>query len=73
MGSFAKVQSGSIGAVTIKNSVAYGNGYLEDGTNAGNGNGFKLGGDSMSGKHVLRTMQHLITRLRVLILTLSRY
>ena len=50
---FAKVQSGSIGAVTIKNSVAYGNGYLEDGTNAGNGNGFKLGGDSMSGKHVL--------------------
>ena len=32
---FAKVQSGSIGAVTIKNSVAYGNGYLEDGTNAG--------------------------------------
>ena len=50
---FAKVQSGSIGAVTIKNSVAYGNGYLEDGTDAGNGNGFKLGGDSMSGKHVL--------------------
>ena len=50
---FAKVQSGSIGAVTIKNCVAYGNGYLEDGTNAGNGNGFKMGGDSMSGKHVL--------------------
>ena len=47
-----KVQSGSIGAVTIKNSVAYGNGYLEDGTNAGNGNGFKLGGDSMSGIHM---------------------
>ncbi len=50
---FAKVQTGSIGSVTIKNSVAYANGYLEDGTNAGNGNGFKLGGDSMSGKHVL--------------------
>ena len=50
---FAKVQTGSIGVVTIKNSVAYGNGYLEDGTDAGNGNGFKLGGDSMSGKHVL--------------------
>ena len=50
---FAKVQSGSIGAVTIRNCVAYGNGYLEDGTNAGNGNGFKMGGDSMSGKHVL--------------------
>ena len=50
---FAKVQTGSIGSVTIKNSVAYANGYLEDGTNAGNGNGFKLGGDSMSGYHVL--------------------
>ena len=50
---FAKVQTGSIGAVTIKNSVAFGNGYLENGTVAGNGNGFKLGGDSMSGKHVL--------------------
>ncbi|SDM99759.1 hypothetical protein [Lachnospira pectinoschiza] len=50
---FAKVQTGSIGAVTIKNSVAYANGYLLDGTDAGNGNGFKMGGDSMSGYHVL--------------------
>ena len=50
---FAKVQTGSIGSVTIKNSVAYANGYLEDGTNAGNGNGFKMGGDSMPGSHVL--------------------
>lgn len=50
---FAKVQSGSIGSVTIKNSIAYANGYLEDGTNAGNGNGFKMGGDSMPGQHVL--------------------
>ena len=50
---FAKVQTGSIGVVTIKNSVAYGNGYLEDGTDAGNGNGFKLGGSSMSGNHIL--------------------
>ncbi len=44
---YAKVASGPIGAVTIKNCVAYKNGYLEDGTIAGNGNGFKLGGDSM--------------------------
>ncbi len=51
---FAKVQTGAIGSVTIKNSVAYANGYLEDGTNAGNGNGFKMGGDSMTGKHVLQ-------------------
>ena len=48
-------KSGSIGAVTIKNSVAYGNGYLEDGTNAGNGNGFKLGGDNMSAEPFLNT------------------
>lgn len=65
---FAKVQSGCIGAVTIQNSVAYKNGYVltVDGqrfselsfdgieTNAGNGNGFKMGGDSMSGHHVIK-------------------
>lgn len=50
---FAKVETGSIGSVTIRNCVAYGNGYLEDGTNAGNGNGFKMGGESLSGKHHL--------------------
>lgn len=50
---FAKVETGSIGAVTIMNCIAYGNGYLEDGTNAGNGNGFKMGGDSLSGYHKL--------------------
>lgn len=50
---FAKVETGSIGSVTIQNCVAYGNGYLEDGTNAGNGNGFKMGGDSLSGYHKL--------------------
>ncbi len=50
---FAKVASGPIGAVTIKNCVAYNNGILEDGTNAGNGNGFKLGGDGLPGKHKL--------------------
>ena len=50
---FAKVELGNIESVTIKNSVAYANGYLEDGTKAGNGNGFKLGGENLSGKHVL--------------------
>lgn len=55
---FAKVQSGSIGAVTIDNCVAFKNGYIVDDNgaevDAGNGNGFKMGGDSMSGYHVLK-------------------
>lgn len=50
---YAKNETGPIGSVTIRNSVAYANGYLEDGTDAGNGNGFKMGGDSISGYHVL--------------------
>ncbi len=50
---YAKVETGAIGSVTIRNCVAYSNGYLEDGTNAGNGNGFKMGGESLSGKHQL--------------------
>lgn len=54
---FAKVQSGSIGVVTIQNCVAFKNGYILDENgreiNAGNGNGFKMGGDSMPGAHVL--------------------
>lgn len=55
---FAKVQSGSIGVVTIHNCVAFKNGYILDENgreiNAGNGNGFKMGGDSMPGAHVLK-------------------
>ena len=67
---FSKVQTGNIGAVTIENCVAYKNGLLlgKDKTTtspavidyagkefeAGNGNGFKMGGDGMSGHHVLR-------------------
>lgn len=67
---FAKVQSGSIGSVTLDGCIAYKNGYLlgrRDGADyevfigegavefeAGNGNGFKLGGDGMSGYHVLK-------------------
>lgn len=50
---YSKAENGSIGMVTIKNSVAYSNGYLEDGTDAGNGNGFKMGGESLSGHHKL--------------------
>lgn len=50
---FAKIETGPIGTVVIRNSVAFGNGYLLDGTNAGNGNGFKMGGESITGKHEL--------------------
>jgi hypothetical protein len=50
---YAKVETGSIGAVTIRNCVAYANGFLPGSTKTGNGNGFKMGGESLSGKHVL--------------------
>ncbi|MBR2282712.1 MAG: hypothetical protein IJ863_08830, partial [Spirochaetales bacterium] len=54
---YAKVETGSIGKVVIRNSVAYKNGYLVDDAgaeiNAGNGNGFKMGGESLSGYHTL--------------------
>ncbi len=54
---FAKIESGPIGKVVIKNSIAFKNGYDIDANgneiNAGNGNGFKMGGSSISGYHVL--------------------
>ena len=50
---YAKVSSGPIGSVTIRNCIAYNNGIMLDGSNAGNGNGFKLGGENISGKHKL--------------------
>ncbi|MBO4678354.1 MAG: hypothetical protein J5626_01645, partial [Lachnospiraceae bacterium] len=50
---FAKVETGSIGQVTIQNCVAFANGYGVDGKSEGNGNGFKMGGSSISGHHKL--------------------
>lgn len=50
---YAKVWLKPIGPVTIRNCIAYQNGYLENGREAGDGNGFKLGGDNMPGKHTL--------------------
>ena len=50
---YAKVDTGSIGAVTIRNSIAYDNGWIPGHSKTGNGNGFKLGGDSLSGHHIL--------------------
>ncbi len=50
---YAKLATGSIGAVTIRNCVAYSNGFVPGVDGQGNGNGFKLGGEGLSGKHVL--------------------
>ena len=51
---FAKIESGPIGAVTIEDCIAFNNGTLTDGHGNGDGNGFKLGGDGIAVKHVLR-------------------
>lgn len=50
---FAKVETGPIGAVTIQNCLAFNNGYGLDGKEEGNGNGFKMGGSSITGYHHL--------------------
>ena len=56
---YAKSVSGTIGSVTIENSVAYNNGWLTTddvtaaGYNYGEGNGFKLGGGYLKGGHKL--------------------
>jgi hypothetical protein len=53
---YAKSTSGSIGVVTIESCVAYANGKLTEDTGntlTGEGNGFKLGGESMPGAHIL--------------------
>ena len=55
---YAKIETGPIGQVIIRNCVAYKNGYILDEAgqeiSAGNGNGFKMGGESISGHHLLQ-------------------
>ncbi|TLS39693.1 carbohydrate-binding protein [Streptomyces montanus] len=53
---YTKTDTGAIGAVTIEDSLAYENGTLSDGSQAGNGdrNGYKLGGDDIGVNHVVR-------------------
>ncbi|QUF03797.1 ricin-type beta-trefoil lectin domain protein [Actinosynnema pretiosum subsp. pretiosum] len=53
---YTKTDTGPIGAVTIEDSLAYGNGTLSDGSQAGNGdrNGFKLGGEDIAVNHVVQ-------------------
>lgn len=52
---YSKLETGPIGAVVVENCVAYGNGVLSDGTKTnGDGNGFKMGGEGLAVKHILR-------------------
>ncbi|MGP4115501.1 right-handed parallel beta-helix repeat-containing protein [Streptomyces sp. 4N509B] len=52
---YTKSADGPIGAVTLENTLAYANGTLSDGSQAGNGdrNGYKLGGDDIAVDHVV--------------------
>jgi hypothetical protein len=53
---YTKSDTGAIGPVTIEDSLAYDNGTLSDGSQAGNGdrNGYKLGGEDIGVDHVVR-------------------
>ncbi|WP_409471428.1 carbohydrate-binding protein [Streptomyces sp. HC307] len=53
---YTYADEGPIGAVTIEDSLAYENGTLSDGSQAGNGdrNGYKLGGEDVPVNHVVR-------------------
>jgi hypothetical protein len=53
---YTKPDTGPIGPVTIEDSLAYENGTLSDGSQAGNGdrNGYKLGGDDIAVDHIVR-------------------
>ena len=51
---YSKVETGPIGAVLLDNCVTYANGTKLDGTGQGDGNGFKMGGDGIAVKHILR-------------------
>jgi len=52
---FAKSATGPIGVVTIKNSIAFRNGFTEFGEGYGDcdGNGFKLGGSGVGTAHIV--------------------
>lgn len=52
---YTKSNTGPIGAVTIRNSIAHHNGQTFDGTSTTNsdGNGFKLGGEKIGVNHIV--------------------
>jgi len=54
---YTKSDTGPIGAVTIEHSLAYDNGTLSNGGQAGNGdrNGYKLGGEDIGVNHTIRS------------------
>ncbi|UQZ37694.1 pectate lyase [Paenibacillus sp. PK3_47] len=53
---YTKSDTGPIGAVTIKNSIAYKNGQTSDGSSTSNsdGNGYKLGGEKIAVNHIVQ-------------------
>lgn len=53
---YTKSETGPIGVVTIKNSIAYKNGQTSDGNSTSNsdGNGFKLGGEKIAVNHIVQ-------------------
>ena len=53
---YTKTDTGPIGPVTIEDSLAYDNGTLSNGGQAGNGdrNGYKLGGEDIAVNHIVR-------------------
>lgn len=51
---YSKVETGAIGEVLVENCIAYANGTKLDLTGKGDGNGFKMGGDGIPVKHILR-------------------
>lgn len=53
---YTKSDTGPIGVVTIKNSIAYKNGQTSDGNSTANsdGNGFKLGGEKIAVNHIVQ-------------------
>lgn len=53
---YTKSDTGPIGVVTIEDSLAYDNGTLSDGSQAGAGdrNGYKLGGEDIAVDHIIR-------------------
>jgi len=70
---YSKSETGEIGRVTIKNSVAFLNGYIhrdkdKDGkvelVDAGNGNGIKMGGEALPGGHTVINCYAFLNKLK---------